>query len=256
MRAGWTCFVLMTLGLMIAGGPRPWTPPSAMAQDYPYQGQPLVADGVVNHVDAGRDRVTFTSDDGRTFTLDTSQADITLLDGNRAGLTGDLSSGMRVHVHGQLLSADIAEVDQMRVLPALPSGSTRPAEIELRGTVDSVDTQNGSFVVRIKDKVGSHTRAILLADNTDLSGLGRLDPSRFPVKPGDRVTVGGILQPDGAVLAGVLSLSRTVSLPPSVTLPRSAPFWSGACPPSATATPVGTSKSACPRLAAKWMAAK
>ncbi len=107
--------------------------PGARAADYPYQSQPFVLDGVISHVDADRDRVIFSGDDGKTYTLDTSQSEITLLDGNRAGMTPDLSPGMRVHVSGRLLSAGIAEVDQMRVLddcpaaPCAPDPSCRPA---------------------------------------------------------------------------------------------------------------------------------
>ena len=46
--------------------------------------------------------------------------------------------------------------------------------------------------------------------DTDVSGLGPLPADQFPVKPGKRVTVGGALQPDGTVLAGLLTLVRDV----------------------------------------------
>jgi len=67
--------------------------------------------------------------------------------------------------------------------------------------------------------VGNHTRTVYLAGATDLSGMALRDPNRFPVKPGDRVTVAGRLQPDGGVLAGAVSLSKTIALPASVPLP-------------------------------------
>ena len=45
------------------------------------------------------------------------------------------------------------------------------------------------------------------------SGLAPASPQAFPVKPGDRVTVAGTLQPDGSVLAG--AVSRSLTIPPS-----------------------------------------
>ena len=223
MRRGLTCAVLLALGLS-AVVPDGTVSKPVRADDSPFQSQPFTMNGTIAKVDVDRDRVTFNGDDGKRYTLDTSQCDITLPDGNRAGLTADLAPGNRVHVVGHLLSSSIAEVDQLRLLgdpdrpatrPTRPrtlpqDGDSAPIPIDFRGTVDSIDTDRGAFVVRVKD----HTRTVLLADNTDVSGLHLPDPSVFPVKPGDRVTVAGFLQPDGNVLAGVVSLSRTVALPP------------------------------------------
>lgn len=195
MRREWICFALLMLGLTLTATPGLLTPPLARADDYPFQSQPFVMDGVIKRVDIDRDRVVFNGDNGRQYTLDTSQSEITLMDGNRAGLTGDLSAGMHIHVSGRLLSAGIAEVDQMHILddsqPSRPrltrpvspqevnSGVIHPEDIELRGTVSTIDTRNGSFVVRVKDKVGEHTRTILLADNTDISGMGLWTQTSF-----------------------------------------------------------------------------
>ena len=204
-------------------------PQPAVADDAPFQSQSFAMDGVIKAVDVDRDRVTFQGSDGKPYTLDTSQSDITLVDGNKAGMTADLSPGNRVRVTGHLLSSSIAEVDQLRVLddtrapaprPARPRGpqggaEAAPVPIDFRGTVDSVGTRQGAFVVRVKD----HTRTVLLADNTDVSGMKLPDPNVFPVKVGDRVTVAGVLQPDGDVLAGVLSLSRDVPFPAAPPLP-------------------------------------
>ncbi len=224
MRRGLTCAVLLAFGLA-AVVPGLLAAKPVRADDSLFQPQPFTMNGTVSKVDVDRDRVTFTGDDGRRYTLDTSQCDITLPDSNRAGLTADLVPGNRVHVVGHLLSSSIAEVDQLRVLDDAPRPTTRatrprttPQEvygasvpIDFRGTVDSIDTDRGAFVVRVKD----HSRTVLLADNTDVAGMHLPDPSLFPVKSGDRVTVAGFLQPDGNVLAGVVSLSRTVALPPA-----------------------------------------
>jgi len=222
MRTCWLCAVL----LFLVG----WKP-AAQAGNYLFQGKTFVQDGVVTKVDADRDRVVLQGDDGLRYTLDMTDSNIRLRDGNRAGTTSDLKPGMRVHVSGKLLSANIAEALQVHVLDTVampprprqprgpqsaPSGPHDPDAITLRGTVDKIDTQTGEFDVKVKD----HTRTILLADDTDLSGLGTVDPQAFPVKPGDRVTVAGALQPDGMVLAGAISFSRDIAFPAPAALPR------------------------------------
>ena len=156
MRKGIACAALLGLGLTTVA-PSLTAPKPALADDAPFQSQPFAMDGVVKAVDVDRDRVTFQGSDGKPYTLDTSQSDITLVDGNKAGMTADLSPGNRVHVSGHLLSSSIAEVDQLRVLddtrppaprPASPRGpqggaEAAPVPIDFRGTVDSVDTQPG-----------------------------------------------------------------------------------------------------------------
>lgn len=233
MRKEIASLTLLLLGLT-AAVPTLMAAKPALADDAPFQSQTFAMDGVVKAVDVDRDRVTLQGSDGKAYTLDTSQSDITLIDGNKAGMTADLSPGNRVHVTGHLLSSSIAEVDQLRVLdntrpsltrPTSPRGSqdgvgAAPVPIDFRGTVASVDTRRGAFVVQVKD----HTRTVLLADNTDVSGMKLPNPTLFPVNVGDRVTVAGLLQPDGDVLAGVLSLSRDVPFP-------------AAAPPPAPRTP-------------------
>jgi len=194
-------------GLMLGG----FAAPPARAQAYPTSARAFATDGVLTRVDADHDRATLAGDDGRTYTLDLSGADITLIDGNRAGMTPDLARGMRVYVGGRLLAAGIAEVAQVRVLgvatlPAPHSVLASPADpppgvFTVRGTVTAVDAGRGTFVLR----VNGHTRTIFLADNTDVSELTARGGRSFPVNPGERVTVAGGLQPDGNVLAGLLS---------------------------------------------------
>ena len=216
MKARLSCLALLSLGL-VGGVP---TPGVAQASDPPFQSRPFATDGIVSHVDINRDRLIINSDEGQACLLDTSEADITLLGGSRSGMTLDLAPGMRVHVSGQRLSSGLVEVTQLRVLkpgdpsaarprgPVVPQAPTAAAageDIQLRGTVDTLDTWRGVFVVRVRD----HTRTIYLADDTDLSGMALRDTGRFPVKPGDRVTVWGRLQPDGGVLAGAVSRAIT-----------------------------------------------
>jgi hypothetical protein len=222
MRTKLICLAVLAAGL---GGRLP-TPSAAQVSGAPFQSRLFVTDGVVAHVDSTRDRLIMNRDNGQACLLDTSQADITLLDGNRAGTTPDLTPGMRVHVTGRQISSGLVEVAHLHVLkPGKPAMLARPQgpdtaaaageDIQLRGTVDTVDTRRGVFVVRVQ----SHTRTIYLAGDTDLSGMALRDPNRFAVKPGDRVTVAGRLQPDGGVLAGTVSLSKTITLPAN-TLPR------------------------------------
>lgn len=194
-------------GLMLGGV----AAPPARAQAYPTSGRAFAADGVLTRVDAGRDRATLAGDDGRTYTVDLSGADISLAGGGRAGRTPDLARGMRVHIGGRLLAGGLTEAAQVRVLgaanvPVAHAVLAAPADpppgvFAVRGTVTAVDAGRGTFVLR----VNGHTRTIFLADNTDVSELTARRGRSFPVSPGERVTVAGGLQPDGNVLAGLLS---------------------------------------------------
>ena len=163
------CRALWVFGLFgsVLGG----LPMPSLAQEdasKPFDSKPFVLDGVVAQVDGDRDRVTFYGDDGRIYTLDTATADIIRLDGSSGGMTLDLAPGMRVHVSGKRISTGIAKAETVRVLAAQVDRSRpiRPqkpavvdgADIQLRGTVDSIDTRRGAFVVR----VSTHTRTVFL----------------------------------------------------------------------------------------------
>ena len=218
MRTRFLCSALLWVGLICTVS----LPCAAQGTEAPFGSRPFVTDGVVAHVDSTHDRLIINRDNGRPCLLDTSEADITLPDGSQSVT---LSPGMRVHVMGRQISSGLVEVAQLRVLkpgkpnaprppgPPAPQGTATGEDIQLRGTVDTIDTRRGAFVVRIRD----HTRTIYLAGATDLSGMGLHDPNRFPVKPGDRVSVAGRLQPEGGVLAGAVSLNRVVTLPPAAT---------------------------------------
>ena len=220
MRTRFLCSALLWVGLICTVS----LPCAAQGTEAPFGSRPFVTDGVVAHVDSTHDRLIINRDNGRPCLLDTSEADITLPDGSQSVT---LSPGMRVHVMGRQISSGLVEVAQLRVLkpgkpnaprppgPPAPQGTATGEDIQLRGTVDTIDTRRGAFVVRIRD----HTRIIYLAGATDLSGMGLHDPNRFPVKPGDRVSVAGRLQPEGGVLAGAVSLSRVITLPAAAPLP-------------------------------------
>jgi hypothetical protein len=192
-------------------------------------------DGTVQDVDADRDRVTFKADDGHAYTLDTYQADISLRDTQKSGQTGDLVPGMRLHITGERLSGDVIEADQVSVLPYRDVKPTAPARhdapavpdpnthVTLRGTVQSVDTHRGMFVVQIND----HTRKVFVDDETDLRDLNGTDDDRLPLHSGDRVSVVGDIQDDGTVQATLVTPRRLDDVPPapvaSVPVQRSAP---------------------------------
>lgn len=235
MRKGLVCLSLLTLGLSGAAlTVAPITPAQAQAQDYPYQGRSLTLNGTVHSVDPDRDRVVFDGDDGNRYTLDTYRAAIALRDTQRTGETGDLVPGMRLHVSGQLLSSNIVEADRVSVLdlsgerpvgdrptspvPPLRNGGNRygygnhsyndnGSTINLRGTVESINEDRGSFTVRISQPQ-VHTRTVFLDDNTDLGDINPDAQARFPINPGDRVTVAGILRRDNTVLATTINSSR------------------------------------------------
>jgi hypothetical protein len=213
MRPRFLCQVLLVAGLCGSVCGRLSVPCLAQADLAPFAAQPFAQDGVVSHVDTDRDRVALDGGDGQTYTLDTATTEIILLDGKHGGITSDLAPGMRLHVSGKRISAGIVEAETVQVLVSQSPTAAAGADIQLRGTVDSIDTRLGAFVVR----VSTHTRTIYLADDTDLTGMALRDPNRFPVKIGDRVSVAGRLQNDGSVLAGAISLSKTILVPPAAT---------------------------------------
>jgi len=199
-----------------------WTA-SVRPDPLPFEPKAFSQDGVLEKIDDERDRVIFRADSGQRYTLDMTDSEIALANSTRRGSLPDLKLGMRVHVGGKLLSPNIAEALQVRVLGPKSAQSVKPVPnpvkpipapeapgvFTVRGNVTLIDTQKGSFVLSVQD----HTRIVLLADDTDLSGLGKLEPSAFPVKLGDRVTVAGALQPDGTVLAGAISFRRDIVMP-------------------------------------------
>lgn len=211
------------------------------ADTYPFEGQSNFSlDGTVDRVDVDRDRVIVVGDDSRTYTLDTSRSSIALRGTSRSGETGDLIAGMRLHVTGTRLSGDIIEADRVAVQPFRSARPTVPMPghrsnapvrnsdpydrssdpyssdpyssgssyndsrgITLRGTVDSVDNRRGTFVLR----VNNHTRTVRVNENTNLNDLGRSYNSgdRLPMRVGDRVSVAGVLQSNGTVIADTIS---------------------------------------------------
>ena len=222
MNKGIVCAALVALGLI---GPSLGRCPrvSVFASDYTVQeDSPSTAasdtvnlGGVVTQVDTDRDRVSFTADDGRRYTLDTSRTEIALPGTTRSGETADLSRGMRLRVDGTRLSDDIVQADRIRIV-GNASGSDQPVPrpdvnaddamdaIDLSGTVETVDQRDGSFVVHIND----HSRTIFLNDQTDLTQAETDDHDRVPLRTGERVVVRGGLRSDGTVLADTVRLVR------------------------------------------------
>ncbi len=176
----------------------------------------------VTRVDIDRDRVEAVDDSGRAYTLDTYQAAIALRGTDRPGHTGDLVPGMRLHVQGTLASAQIVEAARIQVLPfrasrvspAAPLGPREAGPVTLRGTVESADSRNHLIVVRVRD----HERTVYINRQTDLQDVNSDNFGHLAYLPGERVTVVGAFQPNGTILASVISRRlqpgpRTVSAP-------------------------------------------
>lgn len=209
---------LIVLGCGLAALPVLSAGTAARADSYPYQGaQNFRIDGVVSMVDSDRDRVTITAPDGHLYNLDTSETNIKLRTTKAPGNTGDLAVGMHVRVSGRLLSSDIVAADQLTVLPyessrptaptaspAAPSPVSAASHIRLRGTVESVNDEDGVVTVHVND----HVRTIYVNDNTNLTDITGGDDNHIGVHPGDRITVSGTLRPDGSVTADAISQSR------------------------------------------------
>ena len=167
-------------------------------------GQQVTFAGTVKRVEAGPHAALFTGDNGQEFVLDLSQAKVILPSGVKA-----LTPGQRGMVSGLGNSDGSIAVRRFQILPpppasALIAAAPEPLDITVRGTVEAVNFETGSFVLR----VNTHTRTVFVTPDTDVSGLGPAASGAFPAQPGRRVTVGGALQPNGTLLAGVLTVKE------------------------------------------------
>ncbi|MGI4790113.1 MAG: hypothetical protein ACRYFS_14825 [Janthinobacterium lividum] len=197
--------------LILASGFQEAARTQTLPQPASTAGQHLTIIGVIKNVGIGTDRLLFAGGDGRTYTLDISHAKVTVPSGARPQLT----PGMRAYVSGQGRLGGTIIVSRFQVLPvALPRlaaasvipETADPLDFTVRGTVEGIDFEHGAFILRIN----THTRIIYVTADTDISGLSAVAAGRFPVQPGQRVTVGGSLQPDGTVLAGLLAVKGDV----------------------------------------------
>ena len=174
--------------------------------------QHITIAGTLKRVETGLHGVTLTGDDGKDYPLDISHAQITLPSGRSA-----LMPGMRAVVSGRLNLGGSITAGRLQAFPAalpippaappIAAAGGEPLDLTVRGTVEVVDLERGSFVLR----VSAHTRIVFVTEDTDTSGLGLVAAGRFPVQPGQRVTVGGALQPNGTVLAGLLTAKENVN---------------------------------------------
>ena len=173
----------------------------------PISGQHVTLAGTLKRVEAKPQSALFAGDDGRNYVLDLSQAKIVLPGGAHLPLL----AGARGTVAGLGNPDGSITVSRLQVLPPPPipavTTPTEPVDLTVRGTVEAIDLEHGAFVLR----VNTHTRTVYVTADTDVSGLGVAAISGFPVQPGQRVTVGGSLQPGGSVLAGLLTIKEDVN---------------------------------------------
>lgn len=91
--------------------------------------------------------------------------------------------------------------------PIAPITAPDVPDAKLRGTVTALDFRRGAFVLRVND----HAWTVFVTPDTDVTSLGPLTADRFPVKMGERISLGGPVQPDGTVLAVLLTQSRDIN---------------------------------------------
>ncbi len=195
MQARW--YVPAVAVLLLAGGICSAAPAPAVS----VAGQQVTFAGRIKRVEAGPHAALFTGDNGQDFVLDLSQARVILPNGVKS-----LMPGQRGMVSGLGNSDGSIAVRRFQILPPPPvpapiAAVPEPLDITVRGTVEAVILETGSFVLR----VNTHTRTVYVTPDTDVSGLRPAASGAFPVQPGLRVTVGGALQPNGTLLAGVLT---------------------------------------------------
>lgn len=179
---------------------------AAQTAPLPISGQHVALAGTLKRVEAGPHAALFAADDGRQYVLDLSQAKIILPSGSHLPLlpgTRGFVLGLG-NVDGSITVSRFQTVPAA-VVPALIPTAPEPQDFTVRGTVEAIDLERGAFVLRIN----THTRTVFVTPDTDVSGLPATRAG-FPVQPGQRVTVGGSLQPEGTVLAGLLTAREDV----------------------------------------------
>ncbi len=92
-------------------------------------------------------------------------------------------------------------------MPPAPVTASDVPDAKLRGTVTALDFRRGAFTLLVKD----HLWTIYVTPDTDIAALGPTVADRFPVKLGERISLGGPVQPDGTVLAVLLTQSRDIN---------------------------------------------
>lgn len=179
-------------------------------------GQHITLAGTLKRVEAGTHAALFAGDDGRQYVLDLSQAKIILPHDVKALLsagTRGTVSGLG-NVDGSITASRFQAAPAAVVTAPIPT-APEPLDFTVRGTVEAIDLERGAFVLRIN----THTRTIYVTPDTDVSGLPSAGAG-FPVQAGQRVTVGGSLQPEGTVLAGLLTAQENVDYHTAPTVPN------------------------------------
>lgn len=88
--------------------------------------------------------------------------------------------------------------------PAIPVAEADTPDLKVRGTVVAVDLRRGAFTLRVNGR----ERSVYITPDTNISALGPGVAGKFPAATGQRLSAAGPLQPDGSVLAGLLTPSR------------------------------------------------
>jgi len=189
---------------------------AAQTGPLPINGQHVTLAGTLKRIETGPRAALFAGDDGRQYVLDLSQAKIILPSGTKASLlpgTRGVVSGLG-NADGSITVSRFQAVPAAAVAVPIPS-VPEPLDFTVRGTVEAINLERGSFVLRIN----THTRTVFVTPDTNVSGLPGAGAG-FPVQPGQRVTVGGSLQPEGTVLAGLLTAKEDVVYHTPVSLPN------------------------------------
>ncbi len=119
--------------------------PAPLPLPAPVTAEPqFTLDGFVRDVDTAHSQVTLLGDDDKRYTADTRETDIILRGTERAGLTSDLSHGMRVHLVGVLQPGGLVEADRIRVLPA--PDAPAPVIVAPVAVAENMDAYTGILI--------------------------------------------------------------------------------------------------------------
>ncbi len=150
--------------------------------------------GTVQSIDSGSMSFTVQESDGTMVTIDTNSSTVFRM-GNQSASFTDLAVGDSVEVTG-ITQAD-GSVLASRVNIEAPE--TQPVEIQ--GTVSSIDTTGGTFVVT------TASGDVTVDTNASTQWHGQGHPSGIgDLAVGDQVQVEGTMQGDGSLLAGSVDI--------------------------------------------------
>ena len=153
-------------------------------------------EGTVKSIDCGSNTMTVTTDSGDVVvTFDTSTQFFTH---DSPATCGDVATGDAVEVEGT------AQSDGSVLASKVDFEAPEPVEAEVSGTIDTIDSGAQTFVL-----VTDQGNVTIATDSTTVILDGDTTKAFGDLATGMSVEVDGILQSDGSILAGKISIEES-----------------------------------------------